>query len=77
MVALKLSFLAQWGGHNSVEKLDNALDDFLNSCKKLWDARAPLHRDTADVFWTEDVLEADFFCDIEGDETQVTVVRMM
>ena len=65
---------AQWGGHGSTQKLDSALDDFIDNCKRLWADREGLHRETAEVFW-EEVLENDFRCDLEGDETQATVVR--
>lgn len=64
----------QWGGIHSKQKLDSAVDVFLDNCKGLWDSRSLLHRDTAEVYW-EEVVEDDFACDLEGDETQATVVR--
>jgi hypothetical protein len=65
----------QWGGRSSGDKLNSALDDFFKNCKGLWETRTGLHRDTCEVYW-EEVLETDYNCDLEGDETQVTVVRL-
>ena len=50
------------------------MDDFYVNCKTQWAARAFLHRDTVEVYW-EEVLESDFNCDLEDDETPVTAVR--
>lgn len=44
------------------------------NCRRLWDAREALHRDTAEVYW-EEVVEEDFLCDLEGEDTQITGVR--
>lgn len=64
----------QWGGHSSAQKLNSAIDDFMANCRRLWDAREALHRDTAEVYW-EEVVEEDFLCDLEGEDTQITGVR--
>jgi hypothetical protein len=66
-------FFGKWGGRSSKAKLADALTDFYENCRQLWAAGTPLHRDTVEVYW-EEVLESDFRCDLEDDETQVTVV---